>query len=118
MAEYTLSTGKKVITRELSAYSEFLMSGFLSVPMVDASNKFTAAYITQAGMLNAIFRTDSVNGKAIEVPTDQKSLIIAFSNFSSVELGEFMVKLESSDQSDDASGNVHTAPGSENVPTS
>lgn len=94
MAEITLQTGKKVVVREeLSAYHDFLMASFIDVPMLDSNNKPTAAYLLKAGILDTLFRVEAVNGQPIDTPTEQKSLIVAFSHFTSTELTELQQKM-------------------------
>lgn len=113
----TLSTGKVVETKEMTAYQSYLLNSFLTGSVnaeeVQGGN-IPASVAFQMGTLETLFKVDKVNGVKVKTPTDKKALVKAFSNFSSAELSELTAEMspkkdkesdEDSENEDEESGN-------------
>ncbi|QYY44783.1 hypothetical protein SAMN04489735_10453 [Aneurinibacillus thermoaerophilus] len=115
MAEITLSTGKIIKTRELTAFDSFLISSFLTGSMSEEaaeSKSIPASVAFQMGQLNAIFSVEQVNGKEIKKPTNQKTLLQAFANFTGKEFDEFQRKLSEVESEEKKKENANTGENS------
>lgn len=96
--EFTLSTGKVVTTKEITAYQRFNMSKFITGTVNSEAaqiGEISAAYMEQSSMLAALFAVDEVDGEKVKTPTDQKTLILAFNNFNGAEFEEYMKEYNS-----------------------
>ncbi|ASS75769.1 hypothetical protein CIG75_12755 [Tumebacillus algifaecis] len=100
--EITLSTGKKVVTKEGTGFTRFKMTEFLTAPMADANGRMTAGYFEQLSFLKAIFSVSEVNGEAVKQPKDQASFVKALSTFTDEELEEFVNRYSELSEEDEA----------------
>jgi hypothetical protein len=107
MNEYTLSTGKVVKTREISAYQDYMMSKFLTGTVSSESarrGEISASVAFQMAKLKTLFSVSEVNGQEVKMPYDEKSLIRAFSKFSPDEFEELQREMNPSSDTDDEEG--------------
>lgn len=111
--EITLSTGKKVKTKEVSGFARYKMTEFLTAPMMDEQGRMTAGYFEQLSFLKAVFAVGEVDGVAVKQPNDQKSFIKALSVFTEEELEEY-VNLHNKLAEDDEGNEPESTAGNTN----
>ncbi|MEF7565998.1 hypothetical protein V4V35_23695 [Bacillus infantis] len=104
--EITLSSGKKVVTKEMTAYQSYLLNSFLtgSIDQKEVQGgQIPASVAFQMGTLQTLFKVDTVDGQKVRTPSNKKELIQAFGNFNSAELDELTQKMNpsSSDEEND-----------------
>ncbi|MFD2172459.1 hypothetical protein [Tumebacillus lipolyticus] len=112
--EITLSTGKKVKTKEGSGFSRYKMTEFLTAPMTDANGRMTAGYFEQLAFLKAIFAVSEVNGEAVKQPKDQASFVKALSTFTDEELEEFVNRYSDLSEEDEEGNDPESTTGNAN----
>lgn len=105
----TLKTGKVIVTKEMNAFARFKMTSFITGTVnVESAQQgeVSAAYMEQSNMLTALFSIAEIDGVKFQMPTDQKTLALAFSKFANA--AEFQDYVTQFTEDADPEGNSST----------
>jgi hypothetical protein len=108
--EITLSSGKKVVTKEMTAYQSYMVNSFLtgSIDQKEVQGgKIPASVAFQMGTLQTLFKVDTVDGEKIKTPSNKKELLKAFNHFTSAELDELTAEMNPGSSQEDDEGDEY-----------